>query len=244
MAPARRACSRPSSCSAVAARSARARCVASCNTAARASRCSARSTSTGRTRRLGVAYRAGRLEKKIDGEPPTGMAQLAALLPVHAIDPSMHGLVEGGPSERRRFLDWGVFHVEPGYLDAWKTLPPRAEPAKRGPEAGRKPSRSCDRGRRSGGGRRDRRREPTAVSRHDWRRSSARFGAAAARPAVDARLPARAGSATSASKTRWPRPSRVIGRAAARSWGPIARRSCCASTSAACRTRRRAASKS
>ncbi len=48
------------------------------------------------------------------------MAQLAELLPVHAIDPSMHALVEGGPSERRRFLDWGVFHVEPNYLEAWK----------------------------------------------------------------------------------------------------------------------------
>ena len=74
----------------------------------------------GATRRLGVAYRGGRLEKKIDGEVATGMAELAALLPVHAIDPSMHALVEGGPSERRRFLDWGVFHVEPGYLQAWK----------------------------------------------------------------------------------------------------------------------------
>ena len=74
----------------------------------------------GVTRRLGVAYRAGRLEKRIDGEPAEGMAQLAALLPVHALDPSMHALVEGGPSERRRFLDWGVFHVEPRYLDAWK----------------------------------------------------------------------------------------------------------------------------
>jgi len=74
----------------------------------------------GTTRRLGVAYRAGRLEKKIDGQPASGMAQLAELLPVHAIDPSMHALVEGGPSERRRFLDWGVFHVEPRYLEAWK----------------------------------------------------------------------------------------------------------------------------
>jgi DNA replication and repair protein RecF len=72
------------------------------------------------TRRLGVAYRAGRLEKKVDGQTALGMAELAALLPVHALDPSIHGLVEGGPSERRRFLDWGVFHVEPAYLDAWK----------------------------------------------------------------------------------------------------------------------------
>jgi DNA replication and repair protein RecF len=74
----------------------------------------------GATRRLGVAYGAGRFEKKIDGQAADGMSQLAELLPVHAIDPSMHGLVEGGPSERRRFLDWGVFHVEPSYLDSWK----------------------------------------------------------------------------------------------------------------------------
>lgn len=77
-------------------------------------------TAAGLTRRLGVAYRAGRLEKKVDGQVASSMAELAALLPVHAIDPSMHALVEGGPSERRRFLDWGVFHVEPGYLDVWK----------------------------------------------------------------------------------------------------------------------------
>jgi DNA replication and repair protein RecF len=74
----------------------------------------------GRVRRVGVSYAAGRLEKKIDGEAAAGMAELAAILPVHAIDPSVHALVEGGPSERRRFLDWGVFHVEPTYLDAWK----------------------------------------------------------------------------------------------------------------------------
>jgi DNA replication and repair protein RecF len=74
----------------------------------------------GSLRRLGVAYQAGRLQKKVDGEVAAGMAQLAALMPVHAIDPSMHALVEGGPSERRRFLDWGVFHVEPAYLETWK----------------------------------------------------------------------------------------------------------------------------
>ncbi len=74
----------------------------------------------GATHRLGVAYDSGRLEKKIDGKVATSMAELAALLPVHAIDPSLHALVEGGPSERRRFIDWGVFHVERGYLESWK----------------------------------------------------------------------------------------------------------------------------
>jgi DNA replication and repair protein RecF len=74
----------------------------------------------GRSQRLGVGYHAGRLEKKIDGDDAPGMAALAQILPVHAVDPSMHALVEGGPSERRRFLDWGVFHVEHSYLDTWK----------------------------------------------------------------------------------------------------------------------------
>jgi DNA replication and repair protein RecF len=71
--------------------------------------------------RLGVAFSARHLTKRIDGQDAPGMASLAAILPVYALDPSSHGLVEGGPSERRRFLDWGVFHVEHGYLDAWKT---------------------------------------------------------------------------------------------------------------------------
>jgi DNA replication and repair protein RecF len=73
-----------------------------------------------RVRRLGVAFSRGRLEKRIDGEPAAGTALLAEILPVHTIDPGSHELIQGGPSERRRFLDWGVFHVEHGYLDSWR----------------------------------------------------------------------------------------------------------------------------
>jgi DNA replication and repair protein RecF len=72
------------------------------------------------TKRLGVSYHDGRLDKHVGGEPAGSTAALAALLPVHILDPSIHQLVEGGPSERRRFLDWGVFHVEHDYLPAWK----------------------------------------------------------------------------------------------------------------------------
>jgi DNA replication and repair protein RecF len=72
------------------------------------------------TQKLGVSYREGRLDKHIGGEAAGSSAALAALLPVHILDPSIHQLVEGGPSERRRFLDWGVFHVEHDYLPTWK----------------------------------------------------------------------------------------------------------------------------
>ena len=55
-----------------------------------------------------------------DGQPAQGMSALAQILPVHVIEPNIHRLIEGGPSERRRFLDWGVFHVEPTYLSNWR----------------------------------------------------------------------------------------------------------------------------
>ena len=74
----------------------------------------------GSTHRLGVGRGPRGLELRLDGEPAPGMAVLAQLLPVHVIEPNIHGLIEGGPKDRRRFVDWGVFHVEQGYLEAWR----------------------------------------------------------------------------------------------------------------------------
>ena len=48
------------------------------------------------------------------------LADLAAALPVQIIDPEVHRLIEEGPSRRRRFLDWGVFHVEPSFVGHWQ----------------------------------------------------------------------------------------------------------------------------
>lgn len=72
-----------------------------------------------RMRRLGAAFRDRRLERRVDGAPSSGSA-IAEILPVQTIGPDSHRLIEGGPSERRRFLDWGVFHVEHSYLEAWQ----------------------------------------------------------------------------------------------------------------------------
>jgi len=71
-----------------------------------------------RVRRIGAALRDRRLERRVDGGPATG-SEIAEILPVQTIGPDSHRLIEGGPSERRRFLDWGVFHVEHSYLEAW-----------------------------------------------------------------------------------------------------------------------------
>src|SRR5690606_22112388 len=65
-------------------------------------------------------WRDGSLERRIDGEPAAGTAALADMLAVHVLEPGMHELIQGPPAERRRFLDWGVFHVERSYLEGWR----------------------------------------------------------------------------------------------------------------------------
>ena len=76
----------------------------------------------------GIAHRAG-ISKgldgdtlvRIDGERRERMSDLAALLPAICIDASSFELVDGGPSERRHLLDWGLFHVEHDFLEQWKS---------------------------------------------------------------------------------------------------------------------------
>lgn len=57
---------------------------------------------------------------RVDGKEENSVASLAHWVPVQVIDPQIHELVDEGPGVRRRFLDWGVFHVEPRFLDAWR----------------------------------------------------------------------------------------------------------------------------
>jgi DNA replication and repair protein RecF len=72
-----------------------------------------------RVRRIGAAFKDRRLERRVDAASAKG-SEIAEILPVQTIGPDSHRLIEGGPSERRRFLDWGVFHVEHSYLQAWQ----------------------------------------------------------------------------------------------------------------------------
>lgn len=65
--------------------------------------------------------RRGATRVHIDGEPASGgISAVSKLLPVQVMLPSVSDLVFGGPAERRRWLDWGVFHVKPSYLFAWR----------------------------------------------------------------------------------------------------------------------------
>lgn len=48
------------------------------------------------------------------------ISDLSALLPVIALHPDSHQLIAAGPEYRRQYLDWGVFHVEPAFIQVWK----------------------------------------------------------------------------------------------------------------------------
>ena len=74
----------------------------------------------GGIRPLGLRFGDEGIEARYGGRPVLGLAELATILPAQAIDPEVHRLIEGGPQERRRFLDWGVFHVEPSFVEHWR----------------------------------------------------------------------------------------------------------------------------
>ena len=57
---------------------------------------------------------------RLDGEPTKSLSELAAQLPLLLVTPLTFDLINGSPSIRRRFLDWGVFHVEPEYKMVWQ----------------------------------------------------------------------------------------------------------------------------
>jgi DNA replication and repair protein RecF len=73
-------------------------------------------------RRFGVGVEGGptAIRGKVGGEFIRSLTELALALPVQIIDPEVHRLIEEGPARRRRFLDWGVFHVEPEFMGHWQ----------------------------------------------------------------------------------------------------------------------------
>ena len=69
---------------------------------------------------MGVQGSRDGIRAQIDSDRPSSLAELALVFPVQIIDPEVHRLIEEGPNRRRRFLDWGVFHVEHQFVGQWQ----------------------------------------------------------------------------------------------------------------------------
>ena len=69
--------------------------------------------------RLGLGREAARWEARLDGEG-TSLGELITECAVTCFEPGSHALIAGAAEERRRYLDWGVFHVEHAFLETWR----------------------------------------------------------------------------------------------------------------------------
>jgi DNA replication and repair protein RecF len=62
----------------------------------------------------------GQQSIQIAGRKAESLAELSQSLPLQLINTDTFRILEGSPQERRRFMDWGVFHVEHQFLPAWR----------------------------------------------------------------------------------------------------------------------------
>lgn len=69
--------------------------------------------------RVGLARTARGLVAKVDGAD-VAIADLLRRTAVLCFEPGSHELIAGASDERRRYLDWGVFHVEHAFLSVWR----------------------------------------------------------------------------------------------------------------------------
>jgi DNA replication and repair protein RecF len=72
------------------------------------------------THRLGLERSQKLWRARKNGQDVALLSELSRVLPIVLMEPDSHALVSGSPEDRRRFLDWGVFHVEPLFLEAFR----------------------------------------------------------------------------------------------------------------------------
>jgi DNA replication and repair protein RecF len=74
----------------------------------------------GQDHKLGLERNGKTWKARMDGQDVSMLSELTRQLPLVLMEPNSHLLISGTPDGRRRFLDWGVFHVEPLFLDCWR----------------------------------------------------------------------------------------------------------------------------
>ncbi|HHX83022.1 MAG TPA: DNA replication/repair protein RecF [Pseudomonadaceae bacterium] len=57
---------------------------------------------------------------KLNGVRAASVSELAQELPIQILHAASFQVLDGSPSDRRAFLDWGVFHVKHRFIAAWR----------------------------------------------------------------------------------------------------------------------------
>lgn len=82
-------------------------------------------TEGARQRRAGLRHSGQTWTGRLDGASVDQLGRLCAALAVLTFEPGSHALLSGGGEPRRRYLDWGLFHVErdsqgAAFMDTWR----------------------------------------------------------------------------------------------------------------------------
>ncbi|MCW8908133.1 MAG: DNA replication/repair protein RecF [Sedimenticola sp.] len=77
-------------------------------------------TTTERKHRIGIQKTTSSTKVKVDGKEVEKLSDIAKITPLQIITPMSHEILERGPEYRRRFLEWGVFHVEHNHFPLYR----------------------------------------------------------------------------------------------------------------------------
>jgi DNA replication and repair protein RecF len=69
--------------------------------------------------KVGLSKSDAKLEIRIGGEPIRKRSVLVSKTPVNIVNADSFNLISGSPQERRKYLDWCLFHVEQQYNKHW-----------------------------------------------------------------------------------------------------------------------------
>jgi len=73
-----------------------------------------------KTNRVGLERTGKYWRARKNGKDLSQLSQLTRDLPLVLMEPNSHLLVSGPPEVRRKYLDWGMFHVEHEFLSTWR----------------------------------------------------------------------------------------------------------------------------
>ncbi len=79
--------------------------------------CTTSDNNTGYEKKIGLEFSNKKIRIQLSGQPLKKSSDLIKHLPLTLITPDSKSLLFQGPSLRRKFLDWGVFHVEHSFLE-------------------------------------------------------------------------------------------------------------------------------
>jgi len=69
--------------------------------------------------RIGIEKTVNANTIRVNGSNVRFISELAECLPVLVIEQDSHKLLESGPQWRRKFIDWGLFHVKHDFTSIW-----------------------------------------------------------------------------------------------------------------------------